>query len=87
VVKGRQVSKSSPAYAAAVLSLKIVMFTVSMVMASGQGPLSVVQTKVFTPMDRPTTLEPGSVGSAKRPAPLTKVHSPVAGKVGVLPSM
>ena len=77
---------SAPALAFGLAGLKTVMLTSSCVVGGVQGPLLIVQRKVFTPTERPLTVVLRWVALAKVPVPLTTVHRPVAGKVTALPA-
>lgn len=51
-----------------------------------QGPLLTVHWNTLAPIPRPVTVVVGLLAVVMVPEPLTKVHWPVAGNVGVLPA-
>ncbi len=75
-----------PAFAAGLAGLNTTMLTSSCVVGGTQGPLLMVQRKVFTPMPNPLTAVLGLLALAKVPVPATTVHEPVAGAIGAFPA-
>ena len=76
---------SAPALAFGLAGLKTVTITSSCELGGTQGPLVIVQRKVFSPAPRPVTVVVGLVAVPKAPAPEATVHRPVAGKMSALP--
>ena len=58
----------------------------STVIVFAQGPLLTVQANTLGPMLRPLTVAFGEVALVIVPVPLTSVHTPVAGKIKLLPA-
>src|SRR5690606_32679647 len=75
---GSQNCWSGPASASACVLSYMVTTTVS-VIAGPQGPFRRVQTSTVSPGSRPERVAFAAVGSLSVPAPLSMVHSPVAG--------
>lgn len=80
-----QICWFAPAFAADALGSKRVIVTWSVVMPFAHGPLLQVHWNTFAPTARPVTVLLGDAGDVIVPLPLTNVHKPVAGKIGVLP--
>ena len=77
---------SAPALAGCAFWSKILMVTRSFV-EGPHGPLLTVHWKVLAPMPNPVIEVTGEFGETMVPLPLTNVHTPVAGKITLLPAM
>ena len=85
VLVGVQKDLSRPALAPLTVGSKVSTTTWSFVVPFAHGPLFTVHWKVLVPMLRAVTVVVGEVGEVMVPLPFTKVHCPVAGKMGTLP--
>ena len=77
----RQSSWSVPAFATGLFTSNTKMLTWSVDVP--QGPLSIVQTRMFSPTGKPEHVVVGSFTSAKVAEPCTTVHVPTATPTGV----
>jgi len=84
VLCGVHIDASGPAFGNACAELNKKIDTKSFVIVP-HVPLLMVQRKIFSPTANPVTPLVGEVGLVIDPEPETKVHTPVAGNVGVFP--